>query len=345
MAFLSINNIKVVGLSASVPKPVSIHDLVVSDEYDSSDFSKFTGIEYVRVSNEFTASDLCFEAAEKLIEDLNWDKKEIGAIVFISQHRDYILPATSCILQERMQLDKSTMAFDISMGCSGWVYGLSVLASLMSHGSISKALLMVGDAKKIAPTEFDPLFGYAGTVTALEFDENFKSPMVFDFGTDGSGYDAIIIPDGGSRNQMSPSSFELENIEGRKIHRLQSRMKGMDVFSFAISTAPRSIKNIIANYNMKIEDIDYFILHQANMMINDKIRSKLKLDEDKFPSTLNGFGNTSSGSIPLTIVAELKNKIESKPTKLVCCGFGVGLSWGTVLFDTDNIIISDLIEM
>lgn len=228
------------------------------------------------------------------------------------------------------------------MGCSGWVYGLSNVVSLLQNGHIRKALLLCGDAKRHVQSN-DPLFGFAGTATAIEYHEGAKG-FQFHFGTDGSGYDAIIIPDGGSRNQITLDSFKIEIIDGHSCNRLQTRMKGMDVFSFGISTAPKSVKKLAEHFGFDYQAADYIVFHQANMKMNTMIVKKLKLDETKVPSCMSHFGNTSSASIPLTIATQLKGKIENRPTKFICCGFGVGLSWGTVAFETDNIVISDLIE-
>lgn len=216
MALFNITKVRIAGISACVPKQViRVEDSVRSADYDSSNFAEKTGIRSAHISNEYTASDLCYSAAEKLISDLEWDKTDIDALFFVSQHPDYILPATSCILQERLGLSKECYAMDISLGCSGWVYGLSSVAAILSQGGIKKALLLVGDARKRALCEFDPLFGYAGTVTALEYTGNESDKFSFHFGTDGSGYDAIIIPDGGSRNPVTLGSFEMEDIDGK----------------------------------------------------------------------------------------------------------------------------------
>jgi 3-oxoacyl-[acyl-carrier-protein] synthase-3 len=122
-------------------------------------------------------------------------------------------------------------------------------------------------------------------------------------------------------------------------------MNGMDVFSFAITTAPKSIKKTLEHFGESIDDIDYCVLHQANMQIDEVIRKKLKLSVEKMPYSLHQFGNTSSASIPITINTQLRGMIELKPTKLICCGFGVGLSWGTVLLTTHNIVLSELVEI
>ncbi len=345
MAFLEFSNVRIAGLSAGVPKHIEKNtgSVIQSTDYDAQAFVELTGVAERRIGNQ-TTSDLCYYAALQLISDLEWDKKDIQAIIFVSQTPDYILPATSCILQDRLGLSKDCYALDISLGCSGWVYGLSSILSLLNAGTIKKALLLVGDAKKRAPGPFDPLFGFAGTVTAVEYKEN-AGNIQFHFGTDGSGYDAIIVPDGGSRNQMSPESFNLEDIDGKKMHRLQSRMKGMDVFAFGITSAPKSIKKLAEHFSFDYLDYDYFVFHQANMKMNNQIVKKLKLDPNKVPSCMSHFGNTSSASIPLTIVTQLKGKIDKFPAKIICCGFGVGLSWGTVAFKTDKIVISDLVEI
>ena len=352
MAFLSFPNVRIAGVAAGVPQNIAsnLHpteDDVFSSEYSPEDYVKTTGVLERRVSRVLTTSDLSYAAAEKLIADLGWNKNEIEALIFVSQTPDYVLPATACILQDRLGLSKECYASDISLGCSGWVYGLSSVASLVASGMIKKALLLCGDAKKRFKTSNqlrDPLFGAAGTATAIEYSEGDKG-LNFHFGTDGSGFDAIITPDGGSRSPFTVDSFNFEEINGKKQCRLQTRMKGMDVFSFGISTAPKSVKKLAEHFGFDYNQADYVIFHQANMKMNDMIAKKLKLPAEKVPSCMYNFGNTSSASIPLTIVSQLKGKFENRPTKFICCGFGVGLSWGTVVFDTNNIVVSQLVEV
>lgn len=344
MAFLEFKNVRIAGISAGVPKHkvcnLDIKD--ISADYDSAAFVETTGVLERRLDEALTTSDLCVAAAEKLLCDLGWEKSEIEGVIFVSQTTDYYLPATACIVQDRLGLSKECFAEDIVLGCSGWVYGLSSLVSLMANGNIKKALLMAGDAKRHVETN-DPLFGFAGTVTALEYAEG-SAGFQFHFGTDGSGFDAIIIPDGGSRNQVTENSFKDEVIDGKHYNRMQTRMKGMDVFSFGISTAPKSVKKLAEHFGFDYLDADFYVFHQANMKMNNMIAKKLKLPVEKVPSCMYHFGNTSSASIPLTIVTQLKGKCEDN-AKFICCGFGVGLSWGTVAFETSNIVISDLVEV
>lgn len=346
MAFLQIKNVRIAGVAAGVPKNISsnLNNSSISTDYSPEDYVRTTGVVERRTSRTLCTSDLCYGAAEKIISDLGWKKEDIEAIVFVSQTADYILPATACILQDRLGLSKECYAADCSLGCSGWVYGLSQVASLVSNGDIKKALLLVGDAKKrFVGGKADPLFGSAGTATAIEYIEGAKG-FQFHFGTDGSGFDAIITPAMGSREPVSPSSFDDEVYEDKVINRLTTRMKGMDVFSFGITTVPKSVKQLASHYGFEYLDADYFVFHQANMKMINFISKKLKLPAEKVPSCMSHFGNTSSASIPLTIATELKDRLQ-QPTKLLCCGFGVGLSWGTVFFESDSMIISDLVEL
>lgn len=345
MAFLEFKNVRIAGISAGVPKRrlsnLDIKD--ISADYDIATFVEATGILERRVDEHLTTSDLCIPAAERLLADLGWDKSEVEGLIFVSQTTDYYLPATACIVQDRLGLSKECYSQDIVLGCSGWVYGLSALSALMAQGGIRKALLMAGDARRRVRLN-DPLFGFAGTVTALEYQEG-ASGFMFHFGTDGSGYNAIIIPDGGSRNRITEDSFTEEVIDGRSYNRLETRMKGMDVFSFGIMTAPESIKKLAGHFGFDYRDADCYVLHQANKQMNDMIVRRLRLVPEKCPSCMSHFGNTSSASIPLTIVTQLKHQFEYKLTKFICCGFGVGLSWGTVAFETNHIVISELVEV
>lgn len=351
MAFLNVRNVKIAGLSACTPsKSEENRGLNVFDSLeDSEKFIASTGVERRRLANDqTTTADMCFHAAEKLIHDLKWEKESIECLIFVTQTADYILPASSCILQERLKLPEECYTLDISLGCSGWVYGMSVISSLLSSGSMKRGLLLCGDTTLKPVSKSDksayPLFGDAGTATALEYSEN--EMMNFHLATDGSGYEAIIIPDGGYRNPFSKSSLEYEEIEkGISRNKLQTILNGMDVFSFGITKAPQTIKKLIGSLDISVDNVDYFSFHQANLFMNEKIRKKLKLSVDQVPYSLKNFGNTSSASIPITMITELKDDLKRKKLKHIGCGFGVGLSWGSVYFETDKIIVSDLIEI
>lgn len=352
MAFQSFKNIKISGVAACVPENIE-ENSTLSLFQSPAEYERFvatTGIERRHVvKNGFCSSDLCYEAAEKLIETLQWSKEEIDCLIFVSQTPDYILPATACLLQHRLGLPNECMAFDISMGCSGWVYGITVLASLLSNGTCKKGLLLAGDTVTVTKSPRDkttyPLFGDAGTATAVEFQEAEKGIVSY-LCTDGEGADTIMIRDGGFRHPFSEASLSYKEYENGSIrNNLQSYLDGTSVFTFGISKAPKSIKKLLEYTGKSAEDIDYYIFHQANMLMNEKIRTKLKLPMDKVPYILKDFGNTSSTSIPLTLVARLKEQLRNNDLNIIACGFGVGLSWGSVLFDTKSIVCCDLIEL
>lgn len=351
MAFFSVHNVKISGIAAAVPKQVvSNRDYELFDDSEKRLFIKTTGIEERRLAPKgLTTSDLCFEAAEKLLADLQWDREEISVLIFVSQSPDYYLPATSVILQDRLGLPKSCMAFDIGLGCSGYVYGLSVIANLLSNSGFKKGLLMVGDVSSatcaISDKSTYPLFGDAGTVTALEFDAN-ADVMNFELCSDGSGKESIMIPDGGIRNLVSPESFNITEIEpGIARSKLNVALNGLDVFNFSVRDVPKTIKAFMHREALEVDDIDYFVMHQANKLMNETIRKKMKFSIEQTPYSIHKYGNTSSASIPLTIVNQLKEVVQQKNKHLLLSGFGVGLSWGVANVIMSNVHCPDIIEV
>ena len=349
MAFLEYGNIKVRGISACVPKECEENAELYERKWGGyENFVATTGVERARRGPATTCtSDLCYKAAEQLVADLGWNKAEIEALVFVSQTPDYILPATSCILQERLGLPQDCYTLDVSLGCSGWVYGMSVAAGIM-HGGVKKALLLVGDTTSKTTSTEDKgswcLFGDAGTATALEWQDNSEG-LKFMMNTDGSGADAIIIKDGGYRNMFCEGSLVQRN-HGNDIV-LSDRhcaLDGMSVFSFGITKAPKSVNGLVDHFGLNKDDIDLFTFHQANLFMNEKIRKKLKIPEEKVPYSIKDFGNTSGASIPLTLVTKAREQLRTEQLKHICCGFGVGLSWGSVYFETNCIIVPELLE-
>ncbi len=350
MAFLKIENVKIAGIAACVPpkRVDNMDSTLVEDKHELEKYIETTGVRYRYIAEDgICSSDLCKAAAERLIEDMQIDKSEIGCLIMVTQTPDYIFPATACILQDRLGLPKDCMSFDITMSCPGWIYGLSVMSSIISAGKIKKGLLLVGETSTKAKSPYDRvnlLAGDAGTATILEFNETAK-PLLFSMHTDGSNYRSLIIPDGGYRNPVNPSSFEYyECNDGMMRNRTQSNMEGADILSFAISTAPRCIDKLFDNYQIPKDTVDYFLIHQANKMINKLIQKRLKVEDERCPYNIEGFGNTSSTTIPLMIVSKLKDTVAGK--RIAACGFGTGLAWGSMLCDVQtDIVISDLITM
>lgn len=351
MALFSLSGTKVSGISAAVPRNMESNmDYRWITKKERESLIKNIGVETRRVAPKgVTTSDLCVAAAEPLLRELNWDRREIELLVFVSQSRDYLVPTTACIVQDRLGLPHSCLAFDVGMGCSGYLYGLSVAAGMLQARAIRKALLMVGDISTLTTSYRDkstyPLFGDVGTVTALEYDPD--APAIhFNLQTDGSGYRALIIPDGGARNIVTRKSFDIKKID-QGIYRtnLHLEMNGIEVFNFTLREVVPNIKTLLNSTGISLQEIDHVVFHQANRLIIETMRKMLKLPPEKVPYSIREFGNTSGGSLPLTMVAKLYDQLRTEPQQLLLSAFGVGLSWGSAIIETDRIAVPDLLEV
>ncbi|MEZ4979916.1 MAG: 3-oxoacyl-[acyl-carrier-protein] synthase III C-terminal domain-containing protein, partial [Chitinophagales bacterium] len=235
--------------------------------------------------------------------------------------------------------------FDINLGCSGYVYGLSIVASLLEKVK-GKALLLVGDASSQCVNPRDkssaPLFSDAGSASALQYDDNAET-IYFNLQTDGSGFDAIITPDGGTRSPINETSFVLNKETGRSP--ADMFLDGIKVFNFSRREVVPNALQLFEEYKIEKESIDYFVFHQANKLMNDTLVKKLALDENKVPSSLKKFGNTGSASIPLTLALALAETKLIGRKRLFLSGFGVGLSWGSCVLSTENCKILPLIDL
>lgn len=351
MALFSLGGIKISGISAAVPVKKEFNaDYQWISVKERESLIKNIGVESRRVAEKgTTTSDLCVVAAEKLLNDLNWDKTEVEVLIFVSQSRDYLVPTTACIVQNRLGLSHACLALDIGLGCSGYVYGLSVISGLMQSGRIKKGLLMIGDISTLTTNYRDkstyPLFGDVGTVTAVEY--NPDAPLMhFNLQTDGSGYKALMIQDGGARNVMSRKSFDVKKIsKGIYRSRLHLELDGIEVFNFTLREVVPNIKALLKDTGKSLDEIDYVVFHQANRLINETLRKMLRLDPAKVPYSIREFGNTSGASLPLTMVVALGDSLRTGNTRLLLSAFGVGLSWGSAIIDTDRICIPDLLEI
>jgi 3-oxoacyl-[acyl-carrier-protein] synthase-3 len=352
MALLQFDQVGIRGMAAAVPA-----NKILNREYtqhfpaeDVAEIVEKTGIEERRFAHEGTcASDLCQAAAEKLINDLNINKSEIDLLVFVSQTPDYRMPATAVLLQERLGLSKQTMAFDLSLGCSAFVYALSVVFSLVQSGQIRKALLLDGETRSRAYYPKDRrvafLFGDGGVAALIEKNPKYGKSY-FSLNSDGSREDLIKIKAGGYRNPSSEETVKERVVDehGNISTDEHGSMNGADVFNFVIQEIPSDIKTILETAQTNKEAIDYFVFHQANAFMNGYLAKKLKLPAEKVPSCIRDFGNTSSVSIPLTIVTQLQGKLEGKK-KMLLSGFGVGMSWASAVMDFQDCFISDLVEI
>ena len=350
MASFSFDNVVLRSIAAAVPaQRESNLDFDLVPEAERAFLIKTTGVREKRKSpGGQTCSDLCLHAANALFDAGHVQRDEIGLLIFVSQSSDYYLPATAAGLQHRLGLPHSTLAFDVGLGCSGYIYGLTIAASLMRTCGIGKALLLAGDTSSTTCSPEDkstyPLFGDAGTATLLESTQT-AVPWIGNLFTDGSGAEAIMISHGMSRNPPDEHSFKRQEIApGIRRAPLHLSLKGEEIFAFSIKQVPASIKALLADFDQGIDSLDHFIMHQANRLMNETIRKKLKIPENKTPYSLDEFGNTSSASIPLTMVTRLAEQLRH-PARLLLSGFGVGLSWGNLVMESQSVHCLPLIEV
>lgn len=326
-----ISNVKVIGMAAAVsPEWDSIKEISDEDEATVKRFIKKTGVSgRYSASPKQTTADFCYAAAERLIADKGIDKSQIGILIFVTQTSDYRLPATACVLQQRLGLNWECICFDVNLGCSGFVYGLNVISSILTNTGTKYGLLLAGDT---SAREFSILkkqkeghsgtwlFGDSGTATLME-KENGNS-LKFISNTDGSSFKAIISPYGAWRNPDSP--------DGRTHYTV---MDDIAVFKFATEEASKQLNEYMAMMKTTPEDYDCLVLHQANLMIMKRIAKKTAFPEEKMLVSMDRFGNTSSASIPISLVDKYGEIDKADKIAALCCGFGVGLSWATVALE------------
>lgn len=349
MAFLTARNVRIAGVSAAVPTHVedvrSLTHLFSADE--SEKFIAATGVVSRHVSKALLNSDLCTAAAEKMLTDLGWAKDTVDGLVVVTQSPDFYRPSNAPLVQARLGLSKECAAQSISFGCSGWIYGMQAAVGMI-NGGLKRVLLCCGEGNQAYCPEDKstyPLFGSAGTCTALEYDKS-APEIKMHLGSDGTGWKAIHAPDGGFRNPpTSESCIVKEYSGGIRRTRLNAWLDGMDVFTFGITEPPKSIKSLCEHFAIDVNDIDYLLLHQANMFLNAKIAKKVKIPAEKCPHNIEEFGNTSSATLPLLLVTRLKDSLAAGNVKMLGCAFGVGLSWGSIYMETNMPIISDLIQV
>ena len=338
MAYWRIKNVALRGVTGTVPNnPVKTADLPIFTKEEADLFDATVGINnrYIAPDN-ICASDLCFDAAERLISGLGWDKESIDVLLFASVTGDYKTPPTSAILQDRLRLSSSTFVLDVTMGCCGCMYGINVAGNLLSAGSAKRALVLAGDTAMRMGSPKDksrvPLFGDCGTALALEFDPA-AADIIIDFNTMGSGYKALMTPHGGYRYPITKESFEYEDFGNGVVRAPKDALiNGMDVFSFAITKPVISLKKMLDDLGIdKDNDVDYYLIHQANKLIVDRIVKKLKLPVDKVPYNLQKFGNLGGASLLMLMASELADELQSRPLTMVCSSFGLGLTWGTMV--------------
>jgi len=332
-----IQGVKLTGVSTVVPATYKNIDeereLFGLDQTRLARLKKEIGIQKRHVVNKNEcASDLCEHAARLLISSLSYSPQTIDAVLFVTQTPDYFQPATGCVLHGKLGLAKNCAAFDINLGCSGYVYGLWVSSLMIASGNCQRVLLLAGDtlSRCVSPRDrtVAPLFGDAGTATMIE-SGNKEDFMNFILMSDGTGFNQLIVPAGAFRKPPSHETSRMKaQPDGQERSEQQLYMNGAEIFTFSIREIPPLIEELLTFSGWLKGDVDYYVLHQANKFINQNIVRKLGLPPSKGSiDVFEKYGNQSSASIPAVLSENLSPVLKSKSLNLVLAGFGAGLSW------------------
>jgi 3-oxoacyl-[acyl-carrier-protein] synthase-3 len=322
---------------------IYLPDTILTNEQLARDFGKWEpdkiesklGIKerHLAAENE-TAGDLAFKAALNVLSD--YDKEKIDMLILCTQSPDYFLPTTACVLQDRLKLRTDIGAFDFNLGCSGFIYGLAMAKAFIKAGIAFNVLLITAEtySKYINPKDLalKTIFGDAAAATIIE---RSQEEQIFEFvlGTDGSGKDNLIVPNGCFRNAFDQFAEERKTESDDVYTDNNLFMNGPEIFNFTIDAVPVAVEQCLKKNVMSLNDIDYFIFHQANKYIIGYLRKKLGIPVEKFHSDIVYTGNTVSSTIPIAFDTALKSGKIVKGNKVLLCGFGVGYSWGAVIIE------------
>ena len=324
---------RIAGVVSCVPSRILTNAEFVRQFGEDSvrDVVKMIGVEqrHTTAGHE-TTGDLCCKAAQRLLEALGWLPAVIRAVVFVTQTPDYRLPATACTLQNRLGLTTDCAAFDVNLGCSGYVYGLWLAMMIAAQEPKSKVLLLVGDTVSKTVDDRDRatamLFGDAGSATAIEWTGEGEAAQ-FVLGTDGAGARNLMIPEGAYRTDQTPDP----RLDGRDSSRLF--MDGAEIFNFTLGGVPALLDSLLESGACSREELDAVLFHQANAFMIRHLIKKMKLEPKRVPINIGRYGNTSSASLPLLMTSELSSSLRERTRRLALLGFGVGYSWGGAMLE------------
>lgn len=335
-------------------RDIAVHlpDKVVTNEqlqaenpdWDMARIAAKTGIESRRIADDDeTALDLAFAAAERLFANCTISRDEIDYLLFCTQSPDYRLPASSCILQDRLRLPVNCGAIDFNQGCSGFIYGLQLANALVSSGTARNVLLLTGEtySKYIHPQDRSVrvLFGDAATATIISADSPGARIVATEVGTDGTGCKNLIVPMGGARRPSNAEPSQEYCDENGSIRGTANLyMNGQELFAFTLERVPALVNSLLEKTALVPEDIDTYIFHQANAFMNEHLRTKMRIPKEKVPLSMHDVGNTVSNTIPLTL-SRVASQLSSGD-KVMLIGCGVGYSWGACLLEWGEVKVS-----
>ena len=294
-----------------------------------------TGIHTRHIVNNEFSSDLAIKAVKELIALTQLDIASVDFLIVVTQTPDYLLPGIASIVQNSVGLSRNTGAMDVNLGCSGYVYALGVAKGLIETGQARKVIVSTSDTYSKLLNRSDKsvrtIFGDGATATLIENDSDVESIRGLTYGTDGSGAGNLIVPKGGIRNGEQEFLKTSEAARGLEAGHFNLFMDGPEIFNFTIAIAEASLDETLKKANLKKEEIDLFVFHQANAFMLEHLRKKLNLPTEKFPVLMGEWGNTVSGTIPMALSELILNGKIKSGSKVLCMGFGVGLSWGATV--------------
>jgi 3-oxoacyl-[acyl-carrier-protein] synthase-3 len=344
--------VRIAGVAGAVPAS-AIDNLEDHEFVPAEDRKKIVDLtrvaSYRKAPADMCTSDLCQAAAETLLDGLGRKPEAVDAIVFATMTPDYRVPSTACLLQDRLKCSTNTLAYDVNMGCSGFVVGLFNACSLIQGAGLKRVLLLSGDTQTKLCHEQDKnvvfILGDGGTATLLEADPD-ADEIVIELLTDGSRFKSLYVPAGGFRQQSNAGTRAVSmRADGSMRSDEDLYMNGMEIFKFSSTDVVRTLASFMEAERLRPEDVDLLFLHQANWFMNDKIAKKLKFTPDKVPYTIQFYGNTGSASIPLTMAHHFSRPEAGGKGRCLMSGFGVGLSWGVVSANVQGIYAPKVIEL
>lgn len=304
------------------------------------DLTRLTGVRKRHIAaEEETAADLAFQAAQKLFEEHGIEPSTIDHLIFCAQGADYITPATACVLQDRLGISTHAGTLDINQGCTGFIYSLSVANGLIATGSAKNVLLLtsVNISELIHPQDKSnrAIFGDGASATLVSVNENNKSAIGdFVFGTDGKGFNKIIIKHGGARYpDIKFESKDYVDEAGNIRNNRNFYMNGAGVFNFSVEKVPQMIQQLFNKAGISEDDVDLYVLHQANQIILESIFRKMKTPKEKTLYHLEECGNTVASTIPIALYHAIADGRVKRGDTLVLAGFGVGFSWAACIIN------------
>ena len=344
--------VRISGVAGAVPKN-AVNNLTDHEFCPVEDRKKIIALtkvaSYRKAPAEICASDLCLAAAQTLLAGLRRKPEEIDAIVFATLTPDYRVPSTACVLQHRLNCRTSVVAYDISMGCSGYVVGLYNACSLIKGAGLKRVLLLAGDTQSKLCYEQDKnvvfILADGGTATLLEADAD-AGDLVVELMTDGGRFENLYVPAGGFRRPSTDATRQVrQQADGGMRSDDHLYMNGMEIFKFSVTDVVKTLAGFMEAEKLSADGVDHLFLHQANWFMNDKIAKKLKFPAEKVPYTIEFYGNTGSASIPLTMAHHFSQKGSAGRERCLISGFGVGLSWGVASMALEGVYAPPIVEL